>query len=226
VAVVFRAATSGPITSTASPTVTAPTGLADGDVIIIGLGMNDVVTIGGSPTLNGFTSLGVVAAGTQGSGHVLWKVANGEGASWTFTNLWSAASTAAYGCVAYQDDAAGDAGLDQSASNAPASSTTPVSASITPSVDNCMVVGVFVGDHATGVTATTLGGATERVDTNNGGQGACYIEELLQTTAAAVTMSATFSSAVETSIFNLSVKPVAAGGGPPAGIKLTLMGVG
>jgi len=211
-AVVFRAATSGTL-GTDSPVVTAPTGLADGDVVIVAFGMNDVVTIGSSPTLNGFTDLGVQpTAASGGAGHVLWKVASGEGSSWTFTGLWSASTLAAYGCVAYQDDAAGDASPDQSAVNAPAASTTPVSASITPSVDNCMVVACFGGDHQSGSTATPLGGATERVDIENGGGGAVYIEELLQTTATAQTMSATFSASAETSIFNLSIKPVAAGG--------------
>ena len=217
--VVFRSATSGTFASTVSPVVTAPTGLADGDVILIMFGVNDNdIGTGGSPNLNGFTDLGIVQNGTQGAGHALRKIASGEGASWTFTDLWALGSAGAYGCVVYHDDAAGDASVDQVASNAPASSTTPVSASITPSVDNCMIVGMFGGDHPTGVTATTLGGATERVDTSpNNGEGHVYIEELLQTTAAAVTMSATFSSAVLTSIFNISVKPVAAAGANPKG---------
>lgn len=212
-AVVFRAATSANIAATASPTINAPAGLTVGDVVVVCFGTNDAITIGGAPTLNGFTDLGVVPNGTNGAGHVLWKVATDTPASWTFTNLWSAATIAAGASACWHDDAAGDAGLDQSATNAPASSTTPVSASITPSVDNCMIVCCFGGDITGGVTVTAGGGATERAEQENSGGGAAYIEELLQAGAAAVTMTATYSSASLVSCFNLSIKPVAAGGG-------------
>lgn len=214
-AVVFRSVTSAVNTSFGTgPVVTAPAGLADGDVIVIVFGTNDTLTAGGTPTLNGFTNLGIQNNGTVGGGHALWKVASGEGANWTFTGLWGGAgSIGDYACVAYQDDAAGDAALDQSAVSAPTSSTTPVSPSITPSVDNCMVLGCFAGDAAANTTATELGGATERSDANNAsGTGKVYIEELLQTSAAPVTMSATFTGAVELAAYTLSIKPTAAAG--------------
>lgn len=192
----FVNATSGAGGGTNNPVVTKPTGVQDGDFIIIAMGSNDVEDAT-SATLNGFTILGgnwVSSSGADGYGILLYKVASGEGASWTFTGLAPNFGVGGIGCVAYRNvDQATP--INTSSTTAPATSTTPVGTAIVPDADGCMIVAAFCCDPTAGLTGTqgSSPDMTERVDQIDGTTGYVFIEDMLQATAASIQPSFTAS---------------------------------
>ena len=205
----FVAATSGAGGGTNNPVVTKPTGVQDGDLIIIAMGANDVEDATGA-TLNGFTILGgnwVSASGGDGYGILLYKVASGEGASWTFTGLAPNFGVGGWGCVAYRNvDQASP--IHTSSTTAPATSTTPVGTAIEPTIDNCMIVAAFCCDPTSGLTGTqgSSPAMTERVDQGDAALGYAYIEDALQTTAGSIQPSFTASVTDLFVVFYLALK--------------------
>lgn len=220
-AIEFRSATSGgdDSSTTASPTVDAPAGLQDNDLIVISLTTDTTVGINSAPA--GWTMLAEAAntSGNDSSITAMCKIASSEGASWTFTNLWDDAEYYAYGCVAYSGVDT-TTPLDVSAVvDTPASTDNPTAGAITPSNNDCMILGLFGAD----VNADSVGAAgsspacTERVDHAQGVRGWVYIEEYLQETAAEVTldMSLTRYGSPETDEFvsiAVALREAAAGG--------------
>lgn len=148
----FRSAATNSGTA-ASPTVNAPSGVTDGDIVLICLSQDDN-TGGGSVTCSGFTALYDVETATpDGRLTVLWKVASSEGSSYTVTRPnttgdWHIAS------LAYSGRAAS---IDQSSTaNETSSGSSPVTVTattITPTADNADVV--WVGGTAIPATGTT-----------------------------------------------------------------------
>jgi len=185
--------------------------MAAGDVVIIGFGLNDSPGRGASPTLNGFAAVSDPLISGGGGGDCLSKVVDAgdvSAGSWTFTNLWSAATTGTWGAIAYT----GSDGVDISASQASNLSTPAV----TPSVDNCMIVASYGDDVGAGGrtgTADASPAATERVDVTKSGEGHTYMQEFLQTTAASVALDFTPTAGSLYAAFILALKPTAAGGG-------------
>ena len=218
--------TSGNVTTTASPVVNAPASLGDGDLVIVMFGLNDVMTQHASPTLNGFTSCSPQTTG-DGSIHALYKIASSEGASWTFTDLWTAATSGRYASVRFTGVHASDP-LDSLGCNlgTTQSVTTPITVSVTPAGDGRMFVAMFGGDPGAsptgtaGCTAACTGTdptATEMSDSVNLNSGYVYIEYYLQTTAGAEDLNFTATVSLAFRSFLFILQPAAGGGGgnPP-----------
>ena len=205
--IAFRASSAVETTfSTASPVITAPAGLADGDLIVIGISTGAAVTA--SNVSNGFTLIHELGdAGGDGRIQAMYKIASGEGANWTFTNLFSGSTAGIAAAVAYT-------GVDQTTplsgtatEAAPASSATPSCTAMTPADDNCMVISVFGSDPVGSPTGTAGTGWTERADFVLDSDGHIFIQELLQTTAASVAGTFTASAADTFGCIQFALKP-------------------
>jgi hypothetical protein len=207
--IAFRAnsATSTDFTSTTGPIINAPAGLQDGDFILIGVAIaaNAAFQTPG----NGFATIHELTDGA-GDGRYLamYKIASGEGATWTFSSLLLSASAGIAASVAYT-------GVDQisplsgtATEVAPAATTTPACSTMTPGHDNAMVIGVFGCDPATGVKTGTQGsGWTERADFGRSGDGHIFIEEMLQTSASSVAASFTADTSDSYGCIQFALKP-------------------
>lgn len=223
----YRSSTSATFATTTDPVVTAPSGLTDDDLVVITITTTSTDAGGGSPTLNGFT----VASGTPfnqqdggSSQFVLYKVAASEGASWTFTGLFNATTTGSWAVAAYSgvNTMAPVNAVNHLANGI---TSTPTSGSVTCSVDNCMYIGLFGFDPTVSMSATPGASPTftERVDFSNA-NGWAYIEDYLQTSAAAVNPTCTGVAGVPFNGVSLALAPAAGGGGGGVGHKAVIGG--
>jgi len=150
--------------ATVSPEVTAPAGLTNGDLIVIGL--LTATTNTGDETPAGWTLLSLENGGLDSTLFVLYKIASGEGATWTLTNLFVANEQGAAFAAAYSGvdqstpldvaEVSGDLGETEGADTGP----------ITPTNNNCMIVSICGGDATEAISGTPDGApaCTERVD--------------------------------------------------------------
>lgn len=193
-------------TATVSPVINAPAGLADGDLIIIGIACGAAVAA--TNVSNGFTLIHEIQD-SAGDGVItsMYKIASGEGATWTFTNLFGGSTAGIAGAVAYT-------GVDQTTplsgtatEVAPAAGTSHTCTAMTPGHDNTMVIGIFGCDPAAGQTGTAGGSFTERADFVRSGDGHIFIEEFLQGTAASIAASFTSLNSDTYGCIQLALKP-------------------
>jgi hypothetical protein len=218
-AVAFRTngAGSATFTTSASPVVTTPSGVTDGDLVLIEFAGDTTFTL---TTPSGWSLLASVDNGTDNTTAIIYKFASGEPASWTFTNLFTSAQTGEAGVVTYS-------GVDtttpiNTSASGTTTSTNPHSApSITPTVDNCMILGFSGCDNPSSSFTATPGTspvtATERFDANTGANtGWVYCEEFLQGTAAAIALQYTTLTAVTTCAISAALAPAAAAAASPA----------
>src|SRR3990170_7657597 len=84
---------------TASPVVTKPTGVVDGDLILLFCETNTAANFA-SPVA-GFTIIGAEVDGGTSSSALYYKVASGEGNTWTLSNIFAATETAMFVAIAY-----------------------------------------------------------------------------------------------------------------------------
>jgi hypothetical protein len=207
-AVAFRAgsAVATNIPSTVSPTITAPVGLADGDLIVIGFGFNEADAIGAMS--NGFTLVHHIPTdGNAGSAAALIKIASGEGASWTFTDLMPVDAIGTAVALAYTGVDTTTPLSGTATEVAPAATTTPACTAMTPADDNCMLISVFGADAGGTPTGTEGTGWTERGDAAQNNLGHIYIQELLQTTAASEAGTFTASGSSAYGCIQFALKP-------------------
>jgi len=185
--IAFRAgsAVETSFTATTNPVINGPAGLADGDLIVIGVAVGVLIS---TPFMtNGFTLIhDLNDSGADGGILAMYKIAAGETPPWTFTGLLSAPGAGIAGAEAYT-------GVHQTVplsgtatEVAPAAGTSHTCTAMTPGESRCMVIGIFGCDPAAGQTGTAGSGWTERADFVRSGDGHIFIEELLQTTAASV----------------------------------------
>lgn len=215
----FRAMTSDGLDDNTSPTISAPAGLSDGDLILVAIATSSTTDVANVP--DGWSQVGSTqdSGGTDSSLMVFQKIASSEGASWTFTNLMTTARWGAYGCVAYYN-VDGSVPLDGVAPVTSAGSYggTHTTGSITPTTDGAMVVALFGAEPDSSSQAGTPDSspaATERVDECNGTTGFVYIEDYVQATAASINLSVGLSTADTTAEMILALRP-----GDPAGSAL------
>jgi hypothetical protein len=212
-AVAFRTngAGSATFTASASPVVTKPTGVTDGDLVLLPFAGDTTFTM---TTPAGWSLLASVNNGTDNTTAVIYKFASGEPASWTFTNLFTSVQTGEAGVVTYS-------GVDtttpiNTSASGTTTSTNPHSApSITPTVDNCMILTFSGCDNPSSSFTATPGTspvtATERLDANTGSNtGWVYCEEFLQGTAAAIALQYTTLTAVTTCAISAALAPAVA----------------
>jgi hypothetical protein len=146
--------------------VTKPTGTVDGDLVIIALDTNTSQTI---TWPSGFTQ-GDLQHGTQSAAHTAawaWKIASGEGASWTVTfgaALWTS-------CVAYTlRGTATTAPPNKNSKHDAASYVTampPPAATIANSGDATVYIYTGFDSTTSGTTTVTLPGLSNPVSIGN-----------------------------------------------------------
>lgn len=231
-AVAFRAATSGTdgdFTSSAAPVVPVPAGVVDNDQMFLVCTTDSVHVILNVPT--GWTQLGTTQDnGVDNSVSLFRRKAASEPASYTLNapgNFFVAVNSGKCGIVAYSGvdtttpvDAT--AGVVQAAT---ASATNHNGIAITPSANNEMVVHFSGEDPAAGQsgTADTSPAATERLDGINGTVGYLFVQDFLQGTAAAVTLSYVTTQNDTGSEFEIALAP--AGGSPAATPRGSITGI-
>lgn len=195
------------IPNTASPVITAPSGLQDGDLVIIAIALNaspgDPVTMS-----NGFSEVSHIAtAAVDSMVTVIYKIASGEPATWTFTNLFAAANTGVAAALAYTGAHAAPLSGTPTAT-APASTADLSCTAMTPGDANCMIFGVFGCDPSNASQTCTSGWGTERADFQNGLLGQIYVVEKLQSGGpSAETPTATASNADNYGNIAFAMKP-------------------
>jgi hypothetical protein len=190
--VAYRAASkvaSDPGADTVSPTVNAPAGVQNGDLIFIAFGGSG----NGSTSMavsNGFTEIHFGQTnGSDGIAGVMYKIASGGETSWTFTDLFGTAEWCIFVALAYTGVDQGSPISGTATEVYPAATTTPVCTAMTPAHNNCMVISCFGCDANSNLYAGTAGsGWTERADNIDavGTNGHIFVQELLQTTAVSV----------------------------------------
>lgn len=212
--------------STASPVITKPTGLASGHIWYAGFATD---TTHAATAPSGWTVIQSIDTGTDSTLTVIRRVCDGtEGATVTLTNLFAASEGGCYGTVAYSgaDNATPEAG---SASAAFGSGTAKSGPSITPAVDNCMILQWVGGDGGVGTTVTPDASpvATERVDLNSPGDDTyLFCQEWLQGAAAAIALDATLSVTDSGCGIEIAVRPTAAAAEEIPLLVMAPMGLG
>jgi hypothetical protein len=205
-AVAFRAAATGTKTggSGLNLVINVPAGTADGDVMVA------MVLTGTGTTAATQASWTTLDSQTTGpTARSFYRIASSEPASYTFTVVDAQTSTGAI--VTYSGSHA-TTPINQHAAYNRLTSTTSISATtVTPSVDNCMIV--FLGGAGAAASATPPSGYTERADISQGGI-TVEAAELLQTTAAATgTVTATASASTNTQGTVVAIAPPTAATG-------------
>lgn len=161
----FRNSTSAG-NSTATPlTLNKPTGVVDGDVLIVIAEIEDA-TASWTSVGAGFTSLGTVTSSTNKL-QVWWKVASSEPASWTWTQsggfVWSSVVCVAYsGANSPSVDVFGTG--NSGTSVAEASQTAP---SVTTTSANDLLIFAYCNDTSTVATGMTGAANTLRTAFGN-----------------------------------------------------------
>jgi hypothetical protein len=192
-AISFRSYTAGSSVATTDLVVTVPSGVQDDDLLFLIITTFSVISI---PTPSGWTQAGSTQdVGTDSSTGVFYKIASSEGTSWTFTGFWPAATSCRWTSLSYP-------GVDTTTpldvavtQNSSGFTTTPATTSITPSNNNSMIVAMMCCDSGSNPTGTpdTSPACTERVDIAS--RPTIYVQDYLQSTAAAVVIDGNFSSA-------------------------------
>lgn len=233
-AIAFRAAAFGDFeAATRSPTVNKPTGTVDGDWMVAFTATDTVHTIATPGTWNFIATLDQT---TDTSLSAFWRIASGEGASYTFTNLFGTTEVGTI-CIMSYSGVDGTTPLDgvtptTLASAAANGQTWP---SITPASNDAAVIGIGGSDPSSSARAATPSasptGQTERVDhleTPNGINGWVYALEKIfvgapSATALAITCDGGGSNTMVK--FSIALRPAGAGGGTVVE-QLAALGVG
>lgn len=179
--------------ATRSWTVTKPTNAIDGDLIVIFFVTNTTANL--SVPTNWFRAGSEVDTSTDMTTNVIYKIASGEGSSWTFTNLFDATEIGRAVALAYRN-VDQTTPVNQANQASSSSSATSVSGpSITPNRQDCLIVQFVGADPGTGAYAATPDTSpigTERFDGKDGSSNAYVaIQEYQQSTAGAIALDYT-----------------------------------
>lgn len=211
-AVAFRdSSTSG---AGASPvSVPKPAGVADNDAMLMEFTIDDSGGTVTTPT--GWTYVDdIVNGGGLFRTYLFRKVAAGEPANYSVS--FTVATTGAGAIVAYSGVNT-TTPIDTYAESAPGATATPASPSITPSVNDCMIVALFGNSNNNGGdtgTPDSSPAATERVDYSDTGALFIrhYIEDFLQGAAAAISLDFTNTISRLWTAYTVALKPAGVAG--------------
>ena len=144
-------------------TVSKPSGVQDGDCLVVGIMGNDTPNdVSAAPS--GWTDLfGKMDNGAQWF-RAYWKVASGEGASWAWT--LSSPNSATAHCVAVQD--ADSSPINASGAQNNTSQANIQAPSVTTTVDGALLIGFFAKNNGSAITPD--GSMTEIQDATNNAQ--------------------------------------------------------
>lgn len=217
-AIAFRAATSGGYTAVNDLTITAPAGLADGDLILVFVTSISAHEIANVP--DGWEQVGSRQDdGTDSSNSLFRKIASSEGANWTFTDIYSATETGVWACVAYSgvdNTTPLDVAVVQGAVGGTVTAGDPHTAGpITPTSNGAMIVAVYGVDALAAINGTPDDNpaATERVDHDGGDPYSfAFIQDYSQATAAEVSLDMILNVNDTSAWFIVALRPAAAGG--------------
>lgn len=196
-------------------TINKPTGVVDND-LLIAFFSEDSDTPRITPPAGwtafsgtGIGTNGVVVVGTSAVLQAFYKVAASEGASWAFTP--SASYTGVVGVIAYSDVDT-TTPIDVAAGTSTASGTTHTSASITPSVVNTMLVGIWMIDSNASNSWSTSD-MNERIDQSTGSAAfvTLSVHDLIYGSTSAVTKTATFTASDSAAVLLVALKPALSG---------------
>jgi len=215
--VTFVAATGNNFATTRSPSLTYPT-CSTNDILIAFFCADGTADYTGSPPA-GWSYINHINDGVvDETGAAFWArvdgtdVVSGETKIWT--NITAANETGRVIILAYTNCKLTGSPINTSSFIGRGSVTAHDTSSITPSVDNCMIIGAFCIDPgADPRTFTWDGGITELIDsgTTPTGQNALdaglHIGEYLQATAAAITLGGDFPSAENSVAIALALAP-------------------
>ncbi len=202
-------------------TINKPSGVVDGDVLIAFFSEDSntprITPPGGWTAFSGtgIGASGEIVVGTSAVLQCFYKVASSEGASWAFTP--SASYTGVVGVIAYSG---GDTTtpINVAAGTTTASSTNHTSASITPSVSGCMLVGIWMID-SNGANTWSTGDMNERIDQSTGSAAfvTLSVHDLLYNSTSAVSKTATFTASDTAAVLLIALKPIADASALPRG---------
>jgi len=180
--------------ATASPIITAPT-VTDEDLIIIVFATNTSANVAASA--GGFTRLGTeVDQAADATTGVLYKIASGEGANWTLTNLFDNTEIGRFVVLVYRNTNASP--FNVNAQSDLGSVTTATGPSITTTTENTMVVQFVGADPGTGAYSATPDAspvATERFDGKDASSNAYIaVQEYWNSAIGAIALDMTVTS--------------------------------
>lgn len=231
-AIAFRAVAFGDFeAATRSPTVSKPTGTVDNDLLIMWTA-TDTAHVPTTPA--GWTLIATLDQSTDTTVSAYYKIAASEGASYTFTNLFSTTEVGTIAIMAYS-------GVDTTTPLDGVTPTTLASAAangqtwpaITPATTAAMVVGIGGSDPSSSGRAATPSasptGQTERVDhteTPNSINGWVYaLEKQLAGAPAATALAITCDGGGSNTMVKFSIALRPAGGSTTFNQSLTATSV-
>jgi hypothetical protein len=195
-AVAFRSSAGGNIGSSTTLTVSAaPSGVVNGDLLVLFVATNSVHTLGaGGPGAGGWTQIGSTQThGTDTSMSCWYKIAASEPSSYTFATTFTGAQAQSYLMLAYSG-VDGTTPLDGVTPVQETSGTTETAPSITitPATNGAMILfllGSDPGVDPVSFAANTPGGSVARATQQQGLTSFVGVIEYLQTTAGAETIT-------------------------------------
>lgn len=210
----YRSITAQNTSGSGTITINKPSGVVDGD-LLIGFftedsGASRVTAPGGWAAITG-TGIGASGEIVVGASAVLqcfYKVASGEGASWGFTP--GGTYTGVSGVIAYSGVDT-TTPIDVAAGATPATGTSHASASITPSVSGCMLVGIWSIDSNAGTNTWSTADMTERLDQTSPSTQfvSTSIHDLIYNSTSAVSKTATFTASDNAAVLLVALRPAA-----------------
>ena len=210
-AIAYRSHTVQNTSGSGTITIAKPSGVVDGDLLVAFFSEDTdtpriTAPAGWSPMAGtGINADGSIVVGTSAVLQCFYKVASGEGASWGFTP--STSYTGVSGVVAYSG---GDTStpIDVAAGTSTASGTNHTSASITPSVANTMLVGIWMVD-SNAANSWSSADMTERIDQSSGATQyvTLALYDLAYASTAAVSKTATFTATDRAAVLLLAIRP-------------------
>lgn len=200
-------------TTTASPLISYPVPSTVNDVWLAFFGTQSVhSTLTAPPT--GWTKLHEVDVTGQLSVSSFWKRTDGTEDSLTWTDIFTSPQSGRCIIVNYRGCTTSGSPVDASNTEIGTAGTAQDTPSVTTTVANTRVVGIFGIDPVSGTpTFTWDGGITERIDSdtavvgNNTNIAAFYIGDKEQASAGALTLGGDFSSSETPAELVYALKP-------------------
>ena len=204
--------------------ITKPSGVADGDVLVAFVGWGDDL---GTWACSGWTLLdsNQSSRGNDIGSGVLYKVitnAAGEPSSYTFTNGESASQNMA-GFIVCASDVDTSSPIDNNSSNTGTNDWTPTHVNITTNVDGCLVLFFHVGNIGTASAKTAgaldtpsgttlVGSIAQSRTTNNYVAAECarYDSSVAESIVAGAWTGSPDDTASEWHVYSVSIAPVQA----------------
>lgn len=201
--------------ATRSPTVNLPV-VNDNDIMILILSSDTSHDSNGSLP-SGWTKLDMESdVLPDHTSSTFWKraVSGDSGGTVSFANVFAATEDGIAVVVAYRNCVATGSPFNAEGSVGGGNITGHDTPSITPSINNCMIVGIITIDPgATPRAFTWDGGIDERVGSGtspsgqNGTLAAVYVADQIQATAAPITLGGDFATAEHASRYTYALTP-------------------